>query len=100
MLFNLSAIVGSAILYGDFRKAAFHQMVRSLAYVTDFDVLTMIDRSPSFMDVVQRLPVSSLLPGRPDRATRMTVRLRRKTKTSRRPPSQLLGVSALLKQVL
>ena len=27
VLFNLSAIVGSAILYGDFQKATFHQMV-------------------------------------------------------------------------
>jgi hypothetical protein len=30
VLFNLSAIVGSAILYGDFRKATFHQMVTFL----------------------------------------------------------------------
>ena len=27
VLFNLSAIVGSAVLYGDFRKATLHQMV-------------------------------------------------------------------------
>jgi hypothetical protein len=27
VFFNLSAIVGSAILYGDFRKATFHQFV-------------------------------------------------------------------------
>ena len=27
VLFNLSAILGSAILYGDFRKATFHQFV-------------------------------------------------------------------------
>ena len=30
MLFNLSAIVGSAILYGDFRRATFHQIVTFL----------------------------------------------------------------------
>ena len=30
VLFNLSAIVGSAVLYGDFRKATFHQMVTFL----------------------------------------------------------------------
>ncbi|THV08716.1 DUF803-domain-containing protein [Dendrothele bispora CBS 962.96] len=30
VLFNLSAIVGSAILYGDFKKATFHQMVTFL----------------------------------------------------------------------
>ncbi|KAG7097132.1 hypothetical protein E1B28_004510 [Marasmius oreades] len=30
VLFNLSAIVGSAILYGDFRKATFHQVVTFL----------------------------------------------------------------------
>jgi hypothetical protein len=30
VLFNLSAIVGSAILYGDFRRASFHQMVTFL----------------------------------------------------------------------
>lgn len=30
MLFNLSAIVGSAVLYGDFRKATLHQMVTFL----------------------------------------------------------------------
>ncbi|KAJ3988123.1 magnesium transporter NIPA-domain-containing protein [Lentinula detonsa] len=30
VLFNLSAIVGSAILYGDFKKASFHQIVTFL----------------------------------------------------------------------
>ncbi|KDQ64695.1 hypothetical protein JAAARDRAFT_52643 [Jaapia argillacea MUCL 33604] len=30
VLFNLSAIVGSAILYGDFRRATFHEMVTFL----------------------------------------------------------------------
>ncbi|KAJ4472323.1 magnesium transporter NIPA-domain-containing protein [Lentinula aciculospora] len=30
VLFNLSAIIGSAILYGDFRKASFHQIVTFL----------------------------------------------------------------------
>ena len=30
VLFNLSAIVGSAVLYGDFRKATLHQMVTFL----------------------------------------------------------------------
>ncbi|KAH9927128.1 DUF803-domain-containing protein [Epithele typhae] len=30
VLFNLSAIVGSALLYGDFKKATFHQMVTFL----------------------------------------------------------------------
>lgn len=30
VLFNLSAIIGSAILYGDFAKASFHQMVTFL----------------------------------------------------------------------
>ena len=30
VLFNLSAIVGSAILYGDFRKATLHQMTTFL----------------------------------------------------------------------
>lgn len=30
MLFNLSAIVGSAILYGDFKRAKFHQFVTFL----------------------------------------------------------------------
>ena len=29
-MFNLSAIVGSAILYGDFKKASFHQIVTFL----------------------------------------------------------------------
>lgn len=29
-MFNLSAIVGSAILYGDFRRASFHQIVTFL----------------------------------------------------------------------
>ena len=30
VLFNLSAIVGSAVLYGDFHKATFHQMMTFL----------------------------------------------------------------------
>lgn len=30
VLFNLSAIIGSAVLYGDFRKATLHQMVTFL----------------------------------------------------------------------
>lgn len=30
VMFNLSAIVGSAILYGDFRRATFHQIVTFL----------------------------------------------------------------------
>jgi magnesium transporter len=30
VLFTLSAIIGSAILYGDFRKATFHQIVTFL----------------------------------------------------------------------
>ena len=29
-MFNLSAIIGSAILYGDFRRASFHQIVTFL----------------------------------------------------------------------
>lgn len=30
VLFNLSAIIGSAVLYGDFRKASLHQLVTFL----------------------------------------------------------------------
>ena len=30
VMFNLSAIVGSAILYGDFKRASFHQIVTFL----------------------------------------------------------------------
>ncbi|KAK0206258.1 magnesium transporter NIPA-domain-containing protein [Desarmillaria ectypa] len=48
VLFNLSAIVGSAILYGDFQKASFHQIVTFLyGCSATFAGVYIIARSPS-----------------------------------------------------
>ncbi|KAK0191244.1 magnesium transporter NIPA-domain-containing protein [Armillaria mellea] len=48
VLFNLSAIVGSAILYGDFQKASFHQIVTFLyGCSATFAGVYTIARSPS-----------------------------------------------------
>ncbi|KAK0468054.1 magnesium transporter NIPA-domain-containing protein [Desarmillaria tabescens] len=48
VLFNLSAIVGSALLYGDFQKASFHQIVTFLyGCAATFAGVYIIARSPS-----------------------------------------------------
>ncbi|KAK0231079.1 magnesium transporter NIPA-domain-containing protein [Armillaria fumosa] len=48
VLFNLSAIVGSAILYGDFQKASFHQILTFLyGCSATFAGVYTIARSPS-----------------------------------------------------
>ncbi|KZT20764.1 DUF803-domain-containing protein [Neolentinus lepideus HHB14362 ss-1] len=49
VLFNLSAITGSAILYGDFRRATFHQMVTFLyGCAATFAGVFMIAWAPPF----------------------------------------------------
>ena len=48
VLFTLSAIIGSAILYGDFRRASFHEIVTFLyGCVTTFVGVFIIAWAPS-----------------------------------------------------
>lgn len=52
VLFTLSAIIGSAILYGDFKKANFHQIVTFLyGCATTFLGVFIIAWAPSSGDV-------------------------------------------------
>ncbi|KAG7445855.1 DUF803-domain-containing protein [Guyanagaster necrorhizus] len=56
VLFNLSAIVGSAILYGDFQKASFHQIVTFLyGCSATFVGVYIIARSPQDNGASDRL---------------------------------------------
>lgn len=48
MLFTLSAIVGSAVLYGDFRRASFHEMLTFLyGCATTFGGVFVIASGPN-----------------------------------------------------
>jgi hypothetical protein len=52
VLFTLSAIIGSAILYGDFKKATFHQIVTFLyGCATTFLGVFIIAWAPSSTDI-------------------------------------------------
>lgn len=57
VLFNLSAILGSAILYGDFQKATFHQLITFLygCGATFFGVF-LITWNPSSSSSTQEAP--------------------------------------------
>lgn len=69
MLFNLSAILGSAILYGDFKEATFHQLVTFLyGCAATFGGVYLIARStgPQEEEPTVSDPESATAPPTPD----------------------------------
>ena len=69
MLFNLSAILGSAILYGDFKEASFHQLVTFLyGCAATFGGVYLIARSSGPQEEEQTVsdPESVVTPTTPE----------------------------------
>lgn len=94
VLFNLSAIVGSAILYGDFRKATFHQMASGQIHISGPSaLLTTFSRLPFSTAAERPLLESSLLHGRQAKLATVATNPR-KTKIPRCRSRHLNGVAA------
>lgn len=69
VFFNLSAILGSAILYGDFKEATFHQLVTFFyGCATTFGGVYLIARSTGSQDEESAIsdPESATAPSTPD----------------------------------
>lgn len=68
MLFNLSAILGSAILYGDFKEASFHQLVTFIygCAATFGGVYLIAMYSPQEEDLTVSDPESATVPSTPE----------------------------------